>query len=233
MTDSLFDFLGEALYASPELAILRALGWGVLSILLSPCHLSSIPLIVGYITSKGGEGRQKSFAISLVFSLGILVTIAIIGIITALLGGLIGDLGSFGNYFVAIVFFAVGLYLMDLINLPIERINFKPSDKSPVPAAFLLGLLFGIGLGPCTFAFMAPVLGVVFSTAEESIPYSVALLGAFALGDCGVITAAGTLVTLVQKYLKWTEDSKVILWIKRVCGALVFLGGIYLILIAH
>lgn len=233
MTDSLFDLFGEALYASPEIAILGATGWGVLSILLSPCHLSSIPLIVGYITAKGGEGRKRSFVISLVFSLGILVTIAIIGIVTALLGRLMGDLGSFGNYFVAIVFFAVGLYLMDIIDLPIERLNFKPSDKSPVPAAFLLGLLFGIGLGPCTFAFMAPVLGVVFTTAEENIPYSVALLGAFGLGHCGVITGAGTLASLVQKYLNWTEDSKIVLWVKRVCGALVFLGGIYLVLTAH
>lgn len=233
MTDSLFEFLSETLYASPEIALLGAAGWGVLSILLSPCHLSSIPLLIGYITSKGGEGRNRSFVISLVFSLGILVTIALIGVVTALLGGLIGDLGSFGNYFVAIVFFAVGLYLMDIIDLPIERINFKPSSRSPVPAAFLLGLLFGVGLGPCTFAFMAPVLGVVFTTAEESVPFSVALLGAFSLGHCGVITGAGTLATLVQKYLNWSEESNIIRWVKRVCGALVFLGGIYLILTAR
>jgi len=29
-------------------------------------------------------------------------------------------------------------------------------------AAFLLGLVFGIALGPCTFAYMAPMLAVAF-----------------------------------------------------------------------
>jgi len=33
-------------------------------------------------------------------------------------------------------------------------------------AAFILGLVFGIALGPCTFAYMAPMLAVTFKVAS-------------------------------------------------------------------
>jgi len=96
-------------------------------------------------------------------------------------------------------------------------------------AALILGLLFGIALGPCTFAYMAPVLGVVFQTSQTNYFLAVMFLLAFGIGHCAVIVAAGTLAGKVQKYLNWSEESKTILWIKKVCGVLVILGGIYYI----
>ncbi len=96
-------------------------------------------------------------------------------------------------------------------------------------AALILGLLFGIALGPCTFAYMTPVLGVVFQTAQTNYLLAVLFLLAFGLGHCSVIVGAGMLTGKVQKYLNWSEESKTILWIKRVCGLLVILGGMYLI----
>lgn len=59
----------------PSAAFLR----GVLSILLSPCHLASIPLIVGYIDQQGRISTRRAFGIALLFALGILVTIGVIG----------------------------------------------------------------------------------------------------------------------------------------------------------
>jgi cytochrome c-type biogenesis protein len=96
-------------------------------------------------------------------------------------------------------------------------------------AALILGLLFGIALGPCTFAYMAPVLGIVFQTAQTNFASASFLLLAFGLGHCSIIVGAGTLTNKVQKYLNWSDDSKIILWIKRICGILVILGGVYLI----
>ncbi|WP_353676528.1 cytochrome c biogenesis CcdA family protein [Rosettibacter primus] len=96
---------------------LASFGWGVLSILLSPCHLSSIPLVISYITSQGKISLKRTFYISLIFAIGILITIAVIRIITASLGRLMGDIGATGNYLVAGIFFLVGLYLLDIIKL--------------------------------------------------------------------------------------------------------------------
>ena len=200
-----------------------------MSVLLSPCHLSSIPLIVGFISSQGRISVGRTFNISLVFSLGILITIALIGIITASLGRLLGDLGSFGNYFVSIIFFIVGFYLLDIIKLDWNNSALKQTKKKGLLAALILGLIFGLALGPCTFAYMAPVLGIVFQTAQTDYIFSIILLAAFGIGHCSVIVGAGTLIGKVQKYLNWSQDSKTILWIKRICGVLVILGGFYLL----
>ena len=229
MFEGIFNALYEALMGAAWAAVLASLCWGVLSVLLSPCHLSSIPLIIGFISSQGKLTVGRTFKISFVFAIGILITIALIGIITASLGRLMGDLGVWGNYFVALIFFIVGLYLLDIIKMDWNSNLLRPSKTRGMFAALMLGLLFGLALGPCTFAYMAPVLGVVFQTAKTDYVFSVILLAAFGIGHCSVIVGAGTLTGKVQKYLDWSEGSRTILWIKRICGILVILGGIYLI----
>lgn len=49
MIEVLFITLSKAMDGTPALAIAGSFIWGILSILLSPCHLSSIPLIVGFV----------------------------------------------------------------------------------------------------------------------------------------------------------------------------------------
>lgn len=229
MIDTIFMSLYDAMTGAVWIAMLASFGWGVLSILLSPCHLSSIPLVIGFISSQGKISIGRTFYISLVFSVGILITIALIGVITALLGRMMGDIGVYGNYFVAAIFFLVGLYLLDIIKLDWNTAALKKTKSKGLLAALILGLLFGIALGPCTFAYMAPVLGIVFHTAQTNYFLAVMFLLAFGIGHCAVIVGAGTLTGKVQHYLNWSEESKTILWIKRVCGMLVILGGIYLI----
>ncbi|TFH00180.1 MAG: cytochrome C biogenesis protein [Calditrichales bacterium] len=228
MIEYLFTELTIAMGGNFFLALSAALGWGVLSILLSPCHLSSIPLVIGYISRRGETKTIRSFYLSLVFALGILITIAVIGLITAAMGRLMGDVGRWGNYLVAVILILIGLYLMDLIRWDWGGIVPIKNNHNGIAGAFLLGLLFGIGLGPCTFAFLAPVLAVVFQTATENGLKAALLITAFAMGHCLVIIAAGTLTGKVQAYLDWSENNKSTMWVKKICGLLVILAGIYL-----
>ena len=136
--------------------------------------------------------------------------------------------------FVAGIFFIVGLYLLDVLPLPFLGQSGQPSfKKKGMLAAFVLGLIFGIALGPCTFAYMAPMLGIVFSVAATKFYFAVMLIFMYALGHCSVITLAGTFTGLVQRYLNWNERSKGAVFVKRICGVLVVLGGIYLLYTAH
>jgi cytochrome c-type biogenesis protein len=231
--DSLFTTLTEALYGSLSIALLASFIWGILSILLSPCHLSSIPLIIGFLTAQGEKKTSRGILLSFIFALGILLTIAALGAITAALGRIMGDVGIYGKWIVAIVFFIVGLSLMDIIRLPDTNVGLKPMGiRSPSISAFVLGLIFGIALGPCTFAFMAPVLGVVFQMSSTNVIAAGTLLLAFGLGHCGVIVATGGLASRVQAYLDWTNRSNAVLWTKRIAGFLVILGGIYTLYIS-
>lgn len=168
-----------------------------------------------------------------VFAVGILITIAAVGAITAAAGRMLGDVGRWGNYLVAAIFFAVGLYLLDVIPLPWSGPGQVGMKRKGLLAAFVLGLLFGIAVGPCTFAYMAPMLGVTFKLASTNPVYSASLLLAYGVGHCLVIVLAGTSTEMVQRYLDWNEQSKGMKVLKYGCGMLVLLGGVYLIHTAH
>lgn len=226
----LFTWLSGALYASTFMALVAAFTWGILSILLSPCHLASIPLIVGFIDDQGVRTPGRAFTLSLLFSLGILITIGLVGLVTGLAGRMMGDVGIWGNIGVAVIFFIIGLHLMEIINLPFLSSGASPSVKKKGKlAAFVLGLVFGIALGPCTFAYMAPMLGVTFSMASTRFVFAVSLVAVYAIGHCSIIVLAGTFTEVLQKYLNWNERSRGAVILKKVCGVLVILGGVYLI----
>ncbi|NLH71797.1 MAG: cytochrome C biogenesis protein [Verrucomicrobia bacterium] len=227
--EQLFTNLSRAVEGAPLLALSAAAVWGVLSIILSPCHLASIPLIVGFISEQGPVTAKRAFWTSALFAVGILTTIAFIGIITAAAGRLMGDVGRYGNYFVALIFFAVGLYLVGVIPMPWSGPGQVGMKRKGLLAAFMLGLIFGIALGPCTFAYMAPMLAVTFKLAATNFLYGAVLLLAYGVGHCSVIVAAGTSTELVERWLKWNEQSKGLTALKIVCGILVMLGGVWLI----
>lgn len=227
--ETLFMSLSRAIEGSPAVALAASFVWGILSILLSPCHLASIPLIVGFIDEQGRISTKRAFMIATLFAVGILITIGIIGAITAAAGRMMGDLGRFGNYFVAIIFFLVGLHLLDIIPMPWSGPGQVGLKRKGALAAFVLGLVFGIALGPCTFAYMAPMLTITFQLSSTSLLYGIALLLAYGVGHCSVIVGAGTFTEVVQHYLNWNERSIGAKAVKKVCGVLVILGGFYLI----
>lgn len=230
MLQVIFEWLYNSLQSGLLVALAASLIWGILSILLSPCHLASIPLIAGFINAQGRMSNKRAFIISLLFSSGILITIAIIGLITGLLGRMMGDIGRFGNYIVAIIFLVVGLYLLEIIRIPfLSNISQPRLKKRGLLAGFLLGLFFGLALGPCTFAYMAPMLAIVFNFASDRFIFGVMLLIFYGIGHCSVIVLAGTFTEVLQRYLNWNERSKGAVILKKICGVLVILGGIYLI----
>lgn len=214
------------------MALAASLAWGVLSVILSPCHLASIPLVVGFVNGQGVMTTRRAFTLSLTFALGILVTIAAVGAVTAAAGRMLGDVGRAGNYVMAAILFVVGLVLLDVIPLSWSGLSGISTKKRGHAAAFILGLLFGVAVGPCTFAFMAPMLGVALRSASARPVYGAVLLLVYGIGHSSVIVLAGTFTEVVQRYLNWTERSKGAVILRRVCGVLVILGGVYFIMTA-
>ncbi len=110
MIELIFITLTRAVEGTPAIALGASFAWGVLSLILSPCHLSSIPLIVGFIDEQGRTSPKRAFYTASLFALGIMISIGLVGLVTALAGRMMGDVGRYGNYFVAIVFFLVFLW---------------------------------------------------------------------------------------------------------------------------
>jgi cytochrome c-type biogenesis protein len=226
--ETLFIRLTDAMSGAPLVALGAALGWGVASLVLSPCHLASIPLVVGFIGDRGRTAPRQALVLALLFALGILGAIAAVGGVTAVVGRMLGDVGPWANYVVAAVLVIVGLHLLGVLPLTFGSGPTLPRYRGKM-AALLLGLVFGLALGPCTFAYLAPVLGVVFSVARSNPGYAFLLLLAYGVGHCLVIVLAGVSTGQVQRVLHWHESSRGAVWLKRVCGALVLLAGGWLV----
>lgn len=226
----LLDGLSAGLASSPGVAVAAALGWGVVSVLLSPCHLAGIPLIIGYVASSDAlPTPRRAFSLSLAFGVGILITIGLVGGVTAVVGRTLGDLGPGVTYAVAALFLVIGLELLGVIRLPgWTAVRAGGAGKGAV-GAFGLGLAFGLSLGPCTFAFLAPVLGAGLAVGATAPVLAAALVAAFGVGHSAVIVAAGSSAGWVQRFLDWNDASSVLLNLRRATGVLVLLAGVYMV----
>lgn len=227
----LFNQLSQALASNPGIALLASFFWGVLSVLLSPCHLASIPLVVGYLDGQPDLTTKKAFKLSVFFTLGLLAMMVVIGLITGLLGKMLGDVGNWTEPVLGMFFIVMSFFIADILKLP-AFFNAHPKSKqgAGIWGALSLGFLVGIALGPCSFAFMAPILGIVFSSAGTQFIFALSLVLAYIIGHCLIIILAGTFAGAVQNYLHWSSNSNGTRIVRVVCGVLVFVAGLYLIL---
>jgi cytochrome c-type biogenesis protein len=226
LIDSVVIWVSEAFYSGSAIAYAAALVWGLASVILSPCHLAAIPLLIGYVNEgKRAEGK-RAFVLSLLFALGILVTLAIVGLVTSALGRIMGDIGPEARIAMGAFLALCGLWLMDVP--PLSRISFsvqgKPERRGPL-GALILGLAYGVVLGPCAFAFLAPMLGFVLSAGSGDFFYGLGLMALYALGHSAAIVAAGSFGGFVGDLLKRKGAMTALLWLKRGLGALVVIGG--------
>lgn len=219
--------LNDALSFSPALAVAAAFIWGILSMILSPCHLVSIPLVFGCIMRSRGfdSGQAVPMKVAVLFSIGMTISIAVIGVATNLLGRLAGDVGPLGEGLLAVILVVFGLSIAGLFHLPFPGLN-KDGVGAGSPA-LLLGMVFGAALGPCTFAFMAPVLAVMFSL--DSTAKALILGLSFAVGHAGIVLLMGAFAGRIQRVVDWSGQSAAAKWLRIVSGVLVSLGGVYLL----
>ena len=229
MIEQIFTFLSHLTEQGSGLALIAAFVWGVGSILLSPCHLASVPLVVAYINRGSVLSTRRAIGVSVLFSLGIFLSIVAIGLITASLGRMLGDIGPWGVWVVAAVFMVFGLVMLEVISLPWSGPDMASGKHSGWVGALVLGLIFGAAVGPCTFAYMAPILAVVFDKAGTGFIHSVLLILLYSIGHCGVIVLAGVLGARLQTFLNWDQKTHITTRIRKACGIVLVLVGLYLL----
>ena len=223
----LFENLTMALYGNPAIAIGASFLWGILSILISPCHLASIPIVIAFINEQKDISTRKAFLISLNFSLGILITLAIAAGIASFAGLLLGSFDTVLRIIVSILLLMVGLYFLGILPMP-DLVSGKDRrvKNKPYLSGLILGLVFGLALGPCALAFMAPILGIVISSIATQLWFCLGLIFAFIIGHCGFLVLVGTFTEVVKKFLSWNVTSKGTKILRIICGILIIAGAI-------
>lgn len=219
----IFNGLTELTYESQRSLLLTVtFVWGLISVLFSPCHLTGIPLMVGYMLNRDKHGTGKTLAMSSLFAVGIFLSILLIGLVTGLLGMMLGNLGIWGEGFLILVLLYFGLATMGIV--PFMPGLSAGKDKRGLLGIFLAGLLFGAGLGPCTFAFIAPVLGVFLEKLSSAPLMAAGLIVSFGLGHCLVIILLGTFFDRLAFLGKSGNIGK---WVRIVSGTILVLYGLY------
>jgi cytochrome c-type biogenesis protein len=121
-----------------------------------------------------------------------------------------------------------GLVLMDIppFSKLFPSFALKQYEQRGPVGAFMLGLVYGVLLGPCTFAFLAPLIGFVFSAALSQVAYGLVLMILYSIGHVATIVVAGTFGDFVRSVLqnKWSQVGST--WLKRGLGVLVVFVGI-------
>lgn len=226
---SLLAAMTSAVSGRPVVALTAAALWGVLSVLLSPCWMASLPLIVGFIAGQGRLSAGRAVAIASAFAGGTLASVAVVGLVTSWAGSIVGNTGPAGSYVAAGVLLLVALHLLGAVPNPFSPPGQVGIKRKGLAAAALMGLVFGLILGPCTFTFLAPILVVTFRLASGSVAYGAMLMLAYGAGYAAVIILAGSSANLVQRYLTWGEKSRVPTMAKALCGLAMLAGGLWLI----
>lgn len=209
-------------------AAVGAFAWGMISVLFSPCHLASIPLIVAYV---GGQqtavNPRRAVWYAIAFSVGLFITIAVVGIVCALLGRMLGDVGSWWQVIVGIVLIWVALGMLGVQACSMSGSLLYRLNLRGIHGAFGLGLAYGILSGSCTFGFIAPILAIV--TVQQKIVAGSVMMILFAVGHCLPIAVAGSSTAMVRKLTESSAWQGAGMWFRRGAGVIIGLLGVYFV----
>jgi len=222
---SLFGDLQQVLQHTPWLAVVAVFLGGVTTA-LNPCVLAMIPLLMSVVAgNRETTTVKRSLVFSLFFVLGLAITFTALGLISALMGRLFGDVGRFWKYVVAGVCFLMGLHLLGILkwSLPIPAgIRVK---KQGFFGAFLLGLLFGVVSTPCAVPILAVLLA--FVAEKGNVLYGGLLLFVYALGHSTLVLVAGTSIGAAKSLIESKGVRTAHGVIQKVAGVLIIGMGFY------
>ncbi len=170
------EFILRLVETSTWLAVLGAFLWGLASILLSPCHLASIPLLVGFLGRMEGQtlGEKR---LAFWVTVGVSLSLVLVGAISFAAGLILGDLWGIGSWIMVAFLLIGGLILLDAISLPSLGQLRPDRARTGAAGATAAGGVLGTTLGPCTFGFFAPLLA--FGAGPAPLGLRVTALAAF------------------------------------------------------
>ncbi|MDH4196175.1 MAG: cytochrome c biogenesis protein CcdA [Candidatus Aminicenantes bacterium] len=226
----LFGDVAVLVNQNPWLAVVAVFAGGVTTA-LNPCVLAMIPLLMSVVAgSRETVTLRRSLVFSLFFVLGLAVTFTALGLISALMGRMFGDVGWFWKYAVAGVCFVMGLHLLGVLkwNLPVPA-GLRVKKQGAI-GALLLGLLFGVVSTPCAVPILAVLLAFVAS--KGNVVYGGFLLFVYALGHSALVLVAGTSVGGAKRLIESRGMRRMRLVLQKTAGAVIILVGAYFLFLA-
>lgn len=227
MIDGWLNSISGAMAQNPWLAPVLALVAGVLTS-FTPCSLSTIPLVVGYVGGAGGGGQNtgRALRLSLTFALGTAVTFTALGTAASLLGRLFRGASSWWYIVLGVLMVLMALQTWEVFNfIPATNLISKSTRRSYV-GAFIAGLLGGVFSSPCATPVLIALLALV--AGQGSVAWGVLLLLLYSVGHGALAVVAGTSTGFVQKLMRSEKYGRFSQVLKIVLGTAILLMGLYM-----
>ena len=229
MINAWLEQIAAVLGNNPWIAPLLALLAGVLTS-VTPCALSGVPLIIGYVGGVGEKNTKKAFGYTVIFALGTAVTFVLLGILASSLSILMGKYMTYWYLFLGIIMVLMALQTWEIFNfIPSASLLGKNKRKGAV-GAFFAGILAGIFSSPCSTPVLVALLAIIGGSGN--LLYGIVLMLLYSIGHSALVMVAGTSVGFVQKINTSEKYKKAATIIKVVMGAAILLIGFYMFWLA-
>ena len=219
------DVIGKNMWLAPVLALAA----GILTS-FTPCSLSSVPLIIGYVGGTGEKNTKKAFMYSLTFALGTAITFVTLGIIATSAGKLMGTTSNVWYIILGVLMVLMSLQTWGIFNF-IPSVNLiSKSKKRGFVGAFLAGILGGIFSSPCSTPVLIALLAVI--AGNGNMLWGILLMILYSIGHSTLVIAAGTSIGFVQKINSSEKYQKAGTILKIIMGSVILLIGLYMFWLA-
>ncbi len=219
------DFISASISANIWLAPLLALVAGIITS-ITPCALTSVPLVIGYVGGSGERDAKKAFWLSVVFSIGMAVTFTILGTVASLLGRLMQGTGSWWYILLGVLMLLMALQTWEIFNFIPSSYAINKNTKRGFWGAFFAGVLGGFFSSPCATPVLVVLLAIV--AKEGSLLWGILLLTLYSLGHSFLVLIAGTSVGFVRKLSSSEKYGRASEILKILMGLMIALIAFYL-----
>ncbi len=214
------ETLTSMLEAYPLLSPLIAFLMGVLTS-ISPCSLSSLPLVIAYVSQTTTE-TKKGFLYSLLFALGTAITFSLLGLIAISLGEVMRGAGSWWYILLGILMVLLALQSWNVISVVPSANLLQKNQRRGYLGALIAGFLMGLFSSPCATPMLISLLA--FITLSESTFYSMLLIFFFSLGHGVLSVVAGTSSTFIRRI----RNTRISRYASYIIGTLILILGLYM-----
>ena len=213
--------IGQNMWIAPLLALVA----GVLTS-VTPCSLSSIPLVIAYVGGIGVEPK-KAFRLSLVFALGAAITFTVLGVVAASVGQLLGFGAKWWYLVLGALMILMSLQVWDVVQFIPSTYLAGRSKRRDYLGALIAGLLGGLFFSPCATPVLVALLAIAAGNGNPL--WGALLMLLYGVGHGALAVLAGSSTGLANKLMQNTRYGTFSRVLKIAMGVVMLLAGLYLL----
>ena len=223
LLENLSVLIGNNFWLAPLLALLAGLLTSV-----TPCSLSTVPLVIAYVGGKGKREPAVAFRYSSVFSLGMAITFTSLVAFASFIGKLM-SFGMGGVWYLVLgaLMILMALQTCCIINIIPSTYAQSKNTRRDYPGALVMGILGGLFSYPCATPVLVALLALVAQSGKPL--WGIFLLLLYSIGHSILVVLAGTFMGLAGKITKNERYGVISKILNILLGLGILLVGFYLI----